>query len=196
MKNAETEQLTDIAEQFALDGTISTIEPFGSGRINDTYLVRTATGTRYVLQQLNPIFSPTVLDDIDAVTRTMKKRDFITTELIPAKTGELSVIIDGACWRMLSYIEGRTIEEGVSKEEAKNAMELIGHFHHTFSDHDHQFHHVRDGFHDTPRIMGTLGNTVREYAGTSKDAALAMLARDIANAHEKHPHAWAHLPKR
>lgn len=185
-----------MAEKFTLDAEIKTVGPFGNGRINDTFLVETVSGEHFVLQRVNPIFAPSVLEDIAIITQAMKDRGFTTTELIITTTGELGVIEGGECWRMLSFVPGRTIEEGISKEEAQSAMELIGVFHETFAEHTYTFRHVREGFHDTSRIMSLLEDTTCEYTGTKKHEALGELSTNITYAYKETPHAWAHLPKR
>jgi Ser/Thr protein kinase RdoA (MazF antagonist) len=149
-----------------------------------------------VLQRVNPIFAPSVLEDIAFMTAQMKERGFVTTELIPTKMGELGIIEGSGVWRMLTHIPGRTVEEGITEEEARSAMELIGKFHQTFADHDYDFRHVREGFHDTPRIMTTLTETMREYSETPKHTALTTLGTEMTNAYRERPHAWAHVPKR
>ena len=55
----EQERLFQIAAEFNLEGTVHTITPYGSGHINDTYLVVMqekdgGSGTkRYILQRMN-----------------------------------------------------------------------------------------------------------------------------------------------
>lgn len=196
MNEMQGNSFINIAKQFALDAEIKTVEPFGRGRINDTFLVTTETGERYVLQRLNPIFAPSMLEDISVLTQAMKERGFTTTELIPTKTGELGVIENNECWRMLTFVPGRTIEEGITPDEARGGMELIGNFHQTFAEHDYAFRHVRDGFHNTPKIMRGLGETILAYAGTKKDAALGETGNAILKEYGAREHAWAHLPKR
>ena len=196
MTYPEIEKLQNIAEQFALHENASTIEPFGNGRINDTFLVTTKSGGRYVLQKLNPIFAPAVLNDIEAITHKMKESGLHTTELIQTKSGELGIILDAACWRMLSFIPGRTVEEGVTEDEARSAMGLIGNFHHTFAQHEYQFRHIREGFHDTQKIMEGLGKTIEEFRGTKKGEVLVEVGGTILGEYDSREHAWAHLPKR
>lgn len=196
MNEKLTSRANEIARQFAFGEVMQSVEPFGRGRINDTFLVTTESGERYVLQRLNPIFAPSVLLDIDAMTRVMKERGFLTTLLIPTKDGELGILENGQCWRMLTYIPGRTIEEGITKDEARSGMKLIGKFHQIFAEHDYVFRHVRDGFHDTQKIMRGLEETISKYAGTKKDAALAKVGCAILGEYDSRPHAWAHLPKR
>lgn len=188
--------LSSLADEFLITGTAKDVTPFGNGRINRTYLVETESGHRYILQRVNPIFAPTVLSDIKAITGALKRAGQTTTELVPTRTGDLGKECGGALWRVLTYVDGRTIEENISEEAAKNAMQLIGAFHRLFALDRYVFRHVRDGFHDTPRIMETLGKTVEAYEGSRKGAALAGLSRDILSEYSKRTHAWAHLPKR
>ncbi|MDO8520931.1 MAG: phosphotransferase [bacterium] len=185
-----------IAKQFALGEAVQRVEPFGQGRINDTFLVKTESGERYVLQKVNPIFAPSVLLDIAALTSAMKEAGMITAELVPTKAGELGVIESNECWRMLTYVPGYTKEEGVTEKEAQSAMGLIGSFHQIFQTHDHEFRHVREGFHDTQKIMTGLEKTISEYRETEKSRALAELGAMILNEYNSREHAWAHLPKR
>ncbi len=196
MEKEKREYLVRTANQFVIGDGINTVEQFGRGRINDTYLITTEVGERFVLQKVNPIFAPSVLNDIEQMTRAMKQADFTTTELVPTKTGELGIVGHGECWRMLTYIPGRTVENGVSEEEAVSAMGLIGKFHQTFADHAYIFRHVREGFHDTARIMEKLTDTMHEYRETKKSNALGALSKKIFNEYHTRSHAWAHLPKR
>lgn len=45
--------LLALARAFATDGVLQAVEPLGHGNVNATYVVRTDSGRRYVLQQLN-----------------------------------------------------------------------------------------------------------------------------------------------
>lgn len=196
MDKISTERLKNIARQFTLAAEVTNVNPFGRGHINDTFLITTKRGGHYVLQRLNPIFAPSVLEDIDAITRTMEERGILTTRLVRTKCGGLSVVEHDGHWRMLSFIPGRTVEEGITKDEAKSAMELIGNFHQTFAEHDYAFRHVREGFHDTPSIMAGLENTLSTYRGTEKDATLREVGSAILEAYRSRGHAWEHLPRR
>lgn len=198
----ENNQRFEIAKQFATGEPIVRIEAYGNGRINETYLAAGRSGGRYVLQKLSRIFAPSVLFDIAEMTAAMKRAGFLTTELILTKDGKLGLeqknpetgTID--VWRMLTFIPGRTIEAGIKDAEAREAMRLIGAFHHAFAEHPYEFRHVRDGFHDTPKIMRGLRETIDEYRGTRKHEALAALGEQILDAYNAMPHAWAYLPKR
>jgi len=68
-------KITDIACQFSLNGALSSIEPYGCGHINRTYLLVTASGCRYILQQISSAFDVgKLMDNIEAVTTFTAKR--------------------------------------------------------------------------------------------------------------------------
>ncbi|OGZ07836.1 MAG: hypothetical protein A3D65_04240 [Candidatus Lloydbacteria bacterium RIFCSPHIGHO2_02_FULL_50_13] len=186
----------EVASQFAFDGTVAVVEPFGQGRINDTFLVTTESGERFVLQKVNPIFAPSLLLDIAALTSTMKEAGMTTLELVSTKNGKWGAVEDNECWRMLTYVPGYTKEKDVTEKEAQSAMGLIGRFHQTLQAHNYDFRHVREGFHDTQKIMTGLEKTITEYRETEKSRALAELGAMILNEYNSLEHAWAHLPKR
>ena len=45
--------MINIAKEFALNGNITNIAPYGSGHINSTYLINTDSGNEYILQKIN-----------------------------------------------------------------------------------------------------------------------------------------------
>ena len=101
----EQERLFQIAAEFNLEGTVHTITPYGSGHINDTYLVVMqekdgGSGTkRYILQRMNTaVFTKPLelMENISGVTRYLKKKIRFeggdpkreTLSLIETKRGE------------------------------------------------------------------------------------------------------------
>ena len=44
--------MINIAKEFALNGNITNIAPYGSGHINSTYLINTDSGNQYILQKI------------------------------------------------------------------------------------------------------------------------------------------------
>ena len=63
------ERAKTILPQFGIDA--AEINPMGTGLINQTFLVRTTDNEQFVLQRLNPIFSPAINVDIDVVTQEL-----------------------------------------------------------------------------------------------------------------------------
>ena len=51
------EKRMQIAERFASDGQPVRIGPYGTGHVNDTFLVETETGNRYILQRISALLT-------------------------------------------------------------------------------------------------------------------------------------------
>ena len=61
----------EIASRFQVKGSVVSCERYGSGHINETYLVQTDAGEKYILQKINSeIFRdvPALMRNIAAVT--------------------------------------------------------------------------------------------------------------------------------
>ncbi len=173
-----------IAQQFNI-GKIVGVKPYGSGRINETYLVETAAAERYVLQRLHRIFSPALLPDMEAVIDHLRKKKIQTPQLIKTRAGERGVVTEGACWRMQTFIPGKTLECNISPEQAESAASLVGAFHAALCDFDYAFKHTMRGFHDTPAIMKKLEMVASEEEHTEKRANLAPLIKKTINGYGK-----------
>ena len=71
------EKYLNIASKFEIAGTISEIKPLGPGFINDTFIVKTAEGPRYILQRKNHVVFPDVpgmMNNILLVTEHIKAK--------------------------------------------------------------------------------------------------------------------------
>ena len=53
-------QMKNIVAKFAVEGTVTDIKPLGPGFINDTLIVKTEEGPKYILQRKNHIVFPDV----------------------------------------------------------------------------------------------------------------------------------------
>ena len=104
---ANKETLFDIASHFALEGNIISVEPYGDGHINTTYLVVT-DGPHYILQRMNTsIFPDTVnlMRNVELVTSALKARGKETLDIVPTTSGATWEEIDGGAWRVYKFIE-------------------------------------------------------------------------------------------
>jgi hypothetical protein len=88
------DQLVDIANQFAVRGAVGDIAPFGSGHINDTYLMQNKLpgAEGYILQRKNHyVFKdvPAMMENIGRVTRHITEKlsggDALDTEITVAR---------------------------------------------------------------------------------------------------------------
>ena len=136
--------LISIVNEFITEGQVKAIEPFGSGHINDSYLVTTIPGSAqdYVLQRINhQIFKnvPQLMDNIMNVTRHIKVRlqsdsnpvkDFLIYQLIGTRTGSYFYQDNmGQYWRLMDFIRDSTSFDMVeSPDMAFEAGKAFGNF--------------------------------------------------------------------
>lgn len=140
-------------DHWALES--ATAERFGTGLINDTFLV-TSGEQRYVLQALNPVFAPAVNTDIDTLTRHLAGRGLVTQRLVPTRDGALWAEVDGRAWRMSTFVPGICLDRLQTPEQAEQAGRLLASFHAGVSDLEINLHTARLGVHDTARHLRRL----------------------------------------
>ena len=83
-------ELKKVAQEFTIEGEVLSVEPYGEGHINVTYLV-TTTKRRYILQQMNTnVFPDSVrlMQNICAVTEFLRARGVETLRVVPTRAGE------------------------------------------------------------------------------------------------------------
>ena len=151
------EKLLHIAQQFAIEGDILSIEPLGEGFINDTYVVKTAgSAPDYILQRKNHNVFPDVpgmMDNILAVTEHIKRkvadpmRETLT--VIRSKDGKLYVESEGNFWAVCIFIpDTATYDRADSPELAYQGGLGIGRFQALLSDFDKPLNETIKGFHN------------------------------------------------
>ena len=152
-----SEKLLNIAQQFAIEGDILSIEPLGEGFINDTYVVKTAgSAPDYILQRKNHNVFPDVpgmMDNILAVTEHIKRkvadpmRETLT--VIRSKDGKLYVESEGNFWAVCIFIpDTATYDRADSPELAYQGGLGIGRFQALLSDFDKPLNETIKGFHN------------------------------------------------
>ena len=104
--------MEQVLQQFCLDGTPASCEPFGNGHINRTFRVTCSSGRVYTLQRINRVafrHPEELIENIDAVSRFIARKD-IGLEMIclcPAKDGrKYAVDAQGEFWRAYDFISG------------------------------------------------------------------------------------------
>ena len=144
---------------------VASLEPLGDGNVNDTWLVVTVSGEKYVLQRLNPFVFPDpglVQDNLCAVTRHLQDRlyqtdaDFTVLKVISNGDGAHSYIDnDGAWWRLLSYInDTRALNTVSTADQARDIGRTLGLFHQlTSSLPPSSLADPLPGFHNTPLYL-------------------------------------------
>ena len=139
-------------DHFHISGTFQSGAPYGSGHINDTYLIRTREKEQpdYILQRINHhVFRdvPALQENIERVTNHLKKKleqipgskpQRETLTLIPAEDGK-SYYLDeeGNYWRVYLFIDNqRSYDRVTSTHQAYEGGKAFGRFQYLISDLD------------------------------------------------------------
>lgn len=154
------------------------LAPLGSGLINHTWRV-TNGADRYVLQQVNPVFAPDIHEDIRVVTGHLRSKGMVAPELLPAVDGRWWVENAGQVFRLMTWVDGTSRDRLATPAEAREAGELLAHFHRALADLDHGFRSQRLGVHDTDRHLGILRQALIDHAAHRDVAAIRPLAEEI-----------------
>ena len=191
------EQHLAIAAKFQIAGNITEIKPLGPGFINDTFIVNTAEGARYILQRKNHIVFPDVpgmMNNILMVTEHIKakvaaaggdpmrevltvvKRDSATlTE--EEKALHYSDLYykdpEGNFWAVCIFIEGSvTYEKADTPALAFKGGQGIGKFQAQLSDFTTPLSETIKGFHNIRwRFQQWEEALAKDAAGRVKDLA-------------------------
>ena len=153
-----SQDFLSIASRFAMDGRGLSVEPLGSGLINDTFRVRTDGPHDYVLQRINhAVFKDVALlqQNIAAVTRHIRSKLAGVSDLerkvltfIPLKDEDKNFYEagDGSFWRMSLFIDGARTPETVDPASSYRAGRAFGQFEAMLSD-----------------LPDTLGETIPDF---------------------------------
>ena len=146
-----------VLSHYALDGSVISCERYGCGHINETYLVHTASGKRYILQKINHhIFKdvPGLMENIAAVTGFLRNRETDPRRvltLVPTAGGESYLQLEGGCWRVYDFVEGSIcLHAPESEEDFYRSAVAFGAFQQQLQDFPaHTLHETLPNFHNT-----------------------------------------------
>jgi aminoglycoside phosphotransferase (APT) family kinase protein len=169
-------QATSAAHQFDIDGELSTVTPYGSGHINDTYCAVFRQGgvpIRYILQRINTgIFrNPiTLMENIQRVTSHLTAKSAAEPDrarrvltLIPARDGRAWYVdAERGYWRVYRFVEGAHTYDAVeSAQQAYQAARAFGHFQKLLVDLPApHLHATIPDFHNTPKRFAAFEQAV------------------------------------
>ena len=104
--------MNQILNAFKLDAPVASCERYGCGHVNETYLVVSESGRRYILQKISTrAFHdvPALMQNIISVTQFLKEktddpRGVLT--LVPTTDGQFFLTHeDGSYWRLYDFVE-------------------------------------------------------------------------------------------
>ena len=178
MTTLEGLDLLAVAQQFLHQGRVLTLREYGSGNVNDTFLVtvsqnrtgpQQAEAPQFILQRLNTaVFrKPSlVMANLAAVSEHVRRRlkvepleagrRFELPRVLPARDGQVGVQdAAGSFWRALSFIEeADTFDIIKDREHAREVGYALGLFHRLLADLPPQaLADTLPGFHVTPGYL-------------------------------------------
>lgn len=196
--------INETIEGFGIAGTLLGCERYGSGHINETYLVTYDMNglgrLRFIFQRISKALtkeSILLMGNVQKVTEHLRKR--IITDggdpyrealtLVNAPDGNCYYEdSDGECWRVYQFVEGATCYDQV--ENPKDFYEsgvAFGTFQSNLSDFDASLlHETIPGFHDTKKRLAKFKEVLKaDVLGRAKDCQeeidFVLSHEDLAN---------------
>lgn len=159
------ERLQKVIDGFVLNGQTVSVEPYGNGHINDTFLLimkEDGTEKKYILQRMNgDIFknSEELMENIMRVTSFLKEKiteqggnpDRETLQVIPTKEGKTYYKeVTGDGWRIYPFITDTVSYDAGGREELNKSGIAFGNFQYLLSDFPaKELHETIPNFHNT-----------------------------------------------
>ncbi|MEE2828441.1 MAG: phosphotransferase [Myxococcota bacterium] len=157
------------------------VQAISGGLINESFTL--GDPPIAVLQRQHPLFPAAVNEDIEAVTVHLARKEIPTPLLVRTGQGELChVDEDDRCWRILTWIPGRSVDQIDDSAMAAQAGRIVARWHRGTADLDHSFHFARPGAHDTDAHMDALKDSLKEHAGHRLHSQVAALAQSLFEA--------------
>jgi Ser/Thr protein kinase RdoA (MazF antagonist) len=180
--------LITIAERFATGAPVVSVVPFGSGLINDTYLVRAGEGG-FVLQRVNPRVFPAperIIANLAVLSEHLTRHGdpgLRLPALIPAADGAPWVRdAEGVVWRLMTLIpDARALPRVETDAEAAEVGRVLGTFHRLVSDLPAERLAITlPGFHDTPAYLERFTQVLQHGGGFCHTPEVRAAIREVA----------------
>jgi N-acetylhexosamine 1-kinase len=191
-----------IAARFDVIGTPVGSRAHRAGHINQTWFIDTTAAERYVLQRINPyvfVDPPAVAENTARVIACITARSAgLVPPFVAARDGAASVQQNGATYRMLGYVAGRSLAQLQSDRQAAAAGEAFGAFQRALADYDARAHHVPiAGFHALDRQLARFaellaGPTNQRFATAAREIDAARRSSDAVAQAPTGPYGMIH----
>jgi Ser/Thr protein kinase RdoA (MazF antagonist) len=183
-------------ETFGLPAAGVAVAPAPTGLIQATFFATLPDGRRFVVQRMHPVFGAAVLEDIDAITAHLAAAGMATPRPLRTPDGGL-VATDaaGRLWRVLTYLDGFTVDRIEQPVLAEQAGGLVARFHRALDGWQRPFSFARAGVHDTAAHLQRLAARLGERA-EGLDPRIPRLAEAILDEARALPALPPSLPAR
>ncbi|MEA5573587.1 aminoglycoside phosphotransferase family protein [Calothrix sp. UHCC 0171] len=186
-----------IAEQFALNGKITEAKAFGSGNINDTYLIKldTVDNTDFILQRINHYVFPQpqlVMQNMRMLTEYAENklqnihldRRWQVPHVLLTKDGfDHYTDVDGSFWRAISFIQdSQTFDTIQNIEHSQEVGYALGMFHYLIGDlSPEKFADTLPGFHITPTYLQQYEEVLPLHSNTNLSAEVKYCLKFVSD---------------
>ncbi|MEG0013765.1 MAG: aminoglycoside phosphotransferase family protein [Cellulosilyticaceae bacterium] len=185
--NINFDELKNIAQQFNFDGDITSVDPWGNGHINDTFVIKIITNNmpgKYILQKINKnVFTnpAEVMENIEKITAHLKTKiaayggdvNRETLNIIPTKeNANYAIDSQGDYWRVFAFIDHAISYEIISNpNDFYNSAKAFGKFQKLLADFPADtLHETIPNFHHTISRYETFLEAVKnDKMGRAKD---------------------------
>ncbi|WP_461815952.1 phosphotransferase enzyme family protein [Faecalimonas sp.] len=190
-------------ESYQFAGELIDVRTYGSGHINDTYLVTLKEDDnekKVILQRMNKnIFTKPVelMENVLGVTSYLRERiienggdpERETLNVIPTKEGKAYFVdSEGEYWRAYKFITGATSYDAVeTPEDFYQSAVSFGNFQRLLAEYPAEtLHETIEGFHDTKARFAVFKKAVENdvcgrAASVKKEIDFVLAHEDVAN---------------
>lgn len=159
------------------------IDPVTMGLINKTFIVTTAR-SKYILQEVSPIFDTTVTEDSLAVARHLETAGIASPKPYATQDGALFIKNAGRLFRALCYVNGKASHTIASATMAESAGVALGTFHRAMLDFDYDYRSKRRHGGDYPFHRDNLLAALAQHTGHDYYERVAPCAQTMLTAIE------------
>ncbi|ASZ11514.1 aminoglycoside phosphotransferase family protein [Chitinophaga pendula] len=186
-----------ILQAFGFEPDELSIHRFGSGHINNTFLLQQTDGSKYVLQRINAqVFKEPVViatnQRLAANYLAAHQPDYLFITPIPTVTGEDLFILDEEYWRMIPFIDdSMTVDQADDPRQAYEAAQQFGRLTRYLNGVDLQpFRATIPNFHNLTLRYSAFQDAIRQAGEERKHKAAALITAflghsEIAVTYEK-----------
>ena len=162
--------MLEALKAYDLEGLPISWTRFGSGHINETWLVVTGRPHLYILQKVNHFVFPDtdgLMRNIIRVTQHIRKKEpdpRRVLQLVPCRDGSLYQKLGDETWRMYEYItDSLCLDSAETDDDFRQSGVAFGTFQRQLADFPaEELVEVIPGFHDTPGRYRALRRAIEE----------------------------------
>lgn len=181
---SEQELTEPVLKQYPL-ASVQSVSRIPAGLIHRTFLVKTAS-EKFILQRLHPdMSSDEILADYRAVTEHLAALDFPSPKLVLASGERAAVDTSEGRYRLITFLEGVSIETVTDARMAAEAARMLGAFHAAVAEFRYAFTGGRP-LHDSPKHYDLFRIAMDKHARHPLMAEAGDLADRIETCLPKH----------